>query len=94
VFTLSATDARNASQLVLDLYHDEDCVVYVNGVKVLETTGFITNYQQFSMVNPERAFRQGNNVIAIHCKQTGGGQYIDAGISRIIPPSGIVRPVW
>jgi len=39
-FTLSAADARNASQLVLDLYHDEDCVVYVNGVKVLETTGY------------------------------------------------------
>ena len=93
-FTLSGADARNASQLVLDLYHDEDCEVYINGVKVLETTGYVANYQQFPMKNADKAFQLGTNVIAIHCKQTQGGQYIDAGLSRVTPARGIARPIW
>ena len=90
-FTLSAADARNSSQLVLDLYHDEDCEVYINGVKVLEAQGFVTDYLQFPMKNAGKAFKSGTNVIAIHCKQTKGAQYIDAGISRIVPARGIAR---
>jgi hypothetical protein len=93
-FTLSAAEARNSSQLVLDLYHDEDCEVYVNGVKVFETKGYIGDYQQFPMKNADKAFERGANVIAIHCKQTGGGQYIDAGLSRKVPPKDSTRRLW
>jgi hypothetical protein len=88
-FELSADDA--ASDLTLDLYHDEDCEVYINGVKVLETKGYISDYQSFSMRRIKEAVKSGANVIAIHCKQTGGGQYIDAGLSRIVPPRGSNR---
>jgi len=93
-FTLSREDVRNASTMVLDLYHDEDCEVYVNGVKVLETKGYIADYRQFPIANAEEAFKAGTNVIAIHCKQTSGGQYIDAGISRLVSPRNTGRPIW
>ena len=93
-FELSADDMRNLSNLFLYLHHDEDAVVYINGVKVLETTGFITNYARFPIENAARVFRAGTNVIAIHCKQTRGGQYIDAGISRPVPPRHPNRLVW
>jgi hypothetical protein len=93
-FELSAADAANPSQLMLDLYYDEDCVVYINGVKVFEATGYVTNYTQFPMSNVGQAIKSGANVIAIYCKQTSGGQYIDAGISRQIPPRDPNRRVW
>jgi hypothetical protein len=67
------------------IHHDEDAEVYVNGVRVAELKGYTTGY----IVHPlsaeaQKAFRAGSNVIAIHCKQTGGGQYIDAGIVNLI----------
>ena len=83
-FVLSAADVKDPSKLFLDLYHDEDCEVYINGVKVLEVKGFVTNYAQFPMRDTDKAFQAGSNVIAIHCTQTQGGQYIDAGLSRQI----------
>jgi hypothetical protein len=93
-FELSAEDAADPSSLVLDLHHDEDCEVYINGVKVLEVKGYITDYLQFPMQNAEKAIKAGTNVIAIHCKQTGGGQYIDAGLSRKVPPKDAAKRVW
>jgi len=91
-FNLSVADMRNPSSLVLELYHDEDCVVYINGVKVLETTGHISNYALFPIGNARGVLRAGTNVIAIHCRNAAGGQHIDAGISRLIRPTN--RLVW
>ncbi|MBI1899636.1 MAG: hypothetical protein HYS13_00800 [Planctomycetia bacterium] len=52
-------------------------------------TGYTTDY----VAVPLRAIggkslplRKGKNVIAIHCRQTGGGQYIDAGLVEIVEP--------
>ncbi len=67
--------------LTLDLYHDEDVEVYLNGVEILRRTGYIQNYQSFPLDEAAMAALQtGRNTLAIHCKQTGGGQYIDAGL--------------
>ena len=92
-FELSAEDAADPSSLFIDLHHDEDATVYINGVKVLETQSFITDYHQFPMENAAEAIKAGTNVIAIRCRQTTGGQYIDAGISRFAPPENRAR-VW
>lgn len=63
----------------LRLYHDEDCVVYVNGIEVASFSGYSTNYVNLSLASHGNLV-QGKNVIAIYCKQTGGGQFIDAGL--------------
>ena len=93
-FTLSADDAKDPKDLMLELYHDEDCEVFINGVKVLEEKGYTTNYARFPINDAARAIKPGTNVIAIHCTQTGGGQYIDAGMSRMIPPKDSAKRVW
>ncbi len=64
--------------LVLDIHHDEDVAVYLNGALVHEAKGHLTAYE--TVVLPKTAvgaLQTGRNVVAVHCRQTGGGQYID-----------------
>ena len=77
--------AINTENLVLNIHHDEDCEIYINGIPAATTTGWTTSYVIVPMSNSAKKAIKSNsqNTIAIHCKQTGGGQYIDAGISLI-----------
>jgi hypothetical protein len=68
----------------LRMHHDEDAEVYINGVLAGKTTGWTTDYTEFPLTAEGRkALRAGTNVIAIHVKQTSGGQYIDAGLVEV-----------
>jgi hypothetical protein len=86
-FTLPA-NAPDSGTLVLKVYHDEDCQIYINGVLALIRTGYVTNYAFYEI--PEAAKSAlvwgGENTLAVHCHQTAGGQYIDAGISIMTIP--------
>jgi len=82
-FELRSTDL-NKPQLLI--HHDEDAEVYLNGVLAAQLKGYTTAYAPVSITDKAReALRDGKNTIAIHCKQTGGGQYIDAGLVDIKP---------
>ena len=66
------------------LHHDEDTEVYINGVLALKTSGFVSNYDVFPLTAKARAaLRPGKNLIAVHCRQTGGGQYVDVGLVAV-----------
>ncbi len=67
------------AKLYLRLHHDEDCVVYINGNEVARLTGYATSYFNLAVAS-KGLLNVGSNTIAIHCRQTGGGQYIDAGL--------------
>ncbi|HEY1186217.1 MAG TPA: glycoside hydrolase family 2 TIM barrel-domain containing protein [Gemmata sp.] len=74
-------------EALLRMHHDEDAEVYINGVLALKVTGWTTGYEDFPLTAEGRkALKAGTNTIAVHCKQTGGGQYIDAGFVELLPP--------
>jgi hypothetical protein len=74
----------DASKLYLLVHHDEDVEVYVNGVLAARDEGYLTRYELLEIrAEAKRAIRPGTNVLAVHCHQTGGGQYIDIGLSAV-----------
>ena len=68
------------SLFALNLHHDEDVEIYVNGEKVFERNGWSTSYEIQNSSKLQEAVRKGTNTIAVRCHQDGGGQYIDVGI--------------
>jgi hypothetical protein len=68
-------------EVMLRLHHDDDAEVYINGVLAARATGFTTDYGPVPLTAAGRkAIQPGKNVIAIHCHQERGGQFIDAGL--------------
>ena len=82
-FTINNFDASQLQELRLWLFHDEDAEIYINGKLAAKMTGYNTKYETWPIL-PEalQALKLdgSDNVIAIHCKQTTGGQFIDCGL--------------
>ena len=78
-------DAYNRiKELYISVFHDEDCWIYINGVEVMNLSEYNHGWENFPL--DKQHIRPGNNLIAIKCTQTVGGQLIDAGIFAILEP--------
>jgi hypothetical protein len=76
--------AGDIPHLKLQIFHDEDAEIYLNGTLAASLPGFITDYDLFDISQVAlTALHSGQNTIAVHCHQTKGGQGIDVGI--VIP---------
>lgn len=74
------------SDLALMIHHDEDAEVFINGVQASSVKGYTTVYTVEPITTKaQKALKTGSNLIAVHCKQTSGGQYIDVGLVEIVP---------
>ena len=73
--------------LSLLVHHDEDVEIYVNGALAAKADQYTTAYEELPIRPQARAvLRPGKNVLAVHCKQTKGGQYVDVGIIELVMP--------
>ena len=69
------------TDLTLLLHHDEDTEVHVNGVLAVKASGYNAAYEPFDLTSEgQAALRPGRNLMAVHCHQTTGGQYLDVGL--------------
>lgn len=85
-FTVGTLTPTQRAQLAFNLYHDEDCELYVNGVLAASASGYATTYVMLPLntAGQNALIANGTNIIAVHCHQTGGGQGIDVGISKLV----------
>ena len=80
-FTLSSLPS---GEVRFSLHHDEDAEVYLNGILAAKVAGYISDYEEVPLLAEARAtLKAGKNQLAVHCKQTTGGQYIDVGLVEI-----------
>ncbi|MBC8104357.1 MAG: cellulase family glycosylhydrolase [Cytophagales bacterium] len=92
-FTLGEREAASAaSQAVLLACHDDEAEVYLNGVLAATLSGYSHDYREVALTREGAAtIRPGRNVIAVHCRSTIGGQFIDIGIAAPPAPPGAVK---
>jgi hypothetical protein len=75
---------RIPQNLALRVAHDEDAEIYVNGTLVASFKGYNTAYFDSLLSTAQmNAFKVGKNLLAVHCHQTTGGQYIDVGLQTL-----------
>jgi hypothetical protein len=90
MFNPGALTPAQIANLVFRLHHDENAELFINGVAAATVTGFTTGYGITPLTTAGRnaVISNGNNLLAVHCHQTTGGQYIDTGIFDLVPPAG------
>jgi len=91
-FDLADGESMFAGTPHLLVHHDEDAEVFVNGVLAARLPGFTTSYLLEPMrEEARRTLRVGRNVLAVRCRQTGGGQYVDVGLADVVEGPGTHR---
>lgn len=69
---------------VIKISYDDDYEMYVNGQLLIAEKGANSAYKYMKLDKEKnQLFKKGKNVIAVHCKNTGGGQHFDVGIGTI-----------
>lgn len=73
----------NLDKLLLKINHDDNAEVYLNGEPIYSYVGWLTRMQYFPVSEAARKkLKKGNNVLAIHCTNTQGGAWLDAGLVK------------
>ncbi|WP_073403019.1 glutaminase family protein [Mucilaginibacter sp. OK098] len=85
VFTYSKT---TINKLYLKLHHDDDAEVFLNGEKIYSASGANGDLQYFPLSDDVVSkLKEGENVLAMHCTNTGGAAWLDVGLADEIKPT-------
>ncbi|WP_200976698.1 glutaminase family protein [Echinicola sp. 20G] len=81
-------ESTNFHDLLLNIHHDDNVKVYLNGVLAYEKEGWVSSPATLAIKEEaKKALKVGRNVMAIHCENTAGGAFLDAGLVEVLPPS-------
>jgi len=74
----------NIEKLMLQLRHDDDVDVYINGIKAYDCAPcYVGSYEWYPMNEQVKAsLKKTGNVLAMHCINTAGNAWIDAGLGK------------
>lgn len=65
-------------KLAIMIHHDEDATIFLNGKPLAKFDGYTTDYKVVSVADDKRELlKPGDNLLAVQCNQTAGGQFID-----------------
>jgi len=82
-FTINNFDPDN---LFLKINHDDNVEVFLNGKNIYNKKGWTGKFVLINVADAiKNNLKKGKNVLAIHCANTAGGAYLDAGIEQEIP---------
>ncbi|MBS1567155.1 MAG: DUF5127 domain-containing protein, partial [Bacteroidetes bacterium] len=70
-------------RLMLKIFHDDGAEVFLNGKLINRARGANGDHEMFTLNDEAKSkLKTGENLLAIHCKNTGGGSWIDVGLSE------------
>jgi hypothetical protein len=73
----------NINELYLKLHHDDNVEVYLNGKEIYICNCYNHKMENFPLDNAVKGqLKKGQNVLAIHCANTAGGAWLDAGLAK------------
>jgi len=73
----------NFNKLFLKLHHDDNVEVYLNGEKIYNCDCYNNKMESFPIDDAIKTkLKKGQNVLAIHCANTAGGAWLDAGLAN------------
>ena len=86
-FTL---DNVNFEKIGLDIFHDDDVSVFINGVSAYECSNCFTGGYETKKISEaaKKLLRKGKNTLAAYCKNGAGPGYIDIGLTDELAPKG------
>jgi hypothetical protein len=82
IFTMPEGKFKN---LQFYIFHDEDAEIYINGILAATADSYNSSYEPLEMNPAAQAMLKlgGQITLAVHCHQTGGGQFIDVGLINV-----------
>ena len=76
----------------MQVYHDEDAEIYLNGQEIASLKGFVTKYVDVPLDNKAlSALQTGRNVVSVHVRNKGGGQFFDLSLEATTAQSASVE---
>lgn len=77
--SFDVADVEEINELFLKLHHDDNIEVFLNGKPVYDTEGWTTSFTYIPL--EKEMLKPGENVLAIHLRNTAGGRYLDFGLA-------------